>query len=201
MGINQIVLFLKFVIIVKVMRSFIAIELSEEQKTKLGEFQEALKKCGADLKIVERENLHLTLRFLGEITENDLEEAKKGLERAVKGEKSFIMGLKNTGVFPTLNYIKVVWAGIEKGKLELGSIAEKINREILVGAKDSRGFSAHITVARVKSVRGKENLAKVLKDFQNFDFGETAVSEVKIKESKLSPKGPEYSDIFVVKLS
>ncbi len=183
------------------MRSFIAIELSEEQKNKLEEFQQALKKCGADLKLVEKENLHLTLRFLGEITEEELEKVKKGLEKAVSGELGFIMNLKGVGVFPNPNYIKVVWVGVEKGKIEAERIAQKINKEIVVGQMDERGFSAHITVARVKSVRGKENLAKVLKDFQNFDFGETAVSEVKIKESKLSPKGPEYSDIFVVKLS
>ena len=196
------------------MRTFIAVEISEEQKKKLQEFQEALKKCGADLNLVERENLHLTLRFLGEITEGELEKAKKGLERAANGEKRFLTAINGTGVFPNLNYVKVIWAGVEKGKEELERIAEKINNEINVGQKNERrsrarremleakrrAFSAHITVARVKSAKNLEDLKKVLKEFQNFEFGETIVSEIKIKESKLSPRGPIYSDLCKIPL-
>ncbi len=197
------------------MRAFIAVEISEEQRKKLTEFQSALEKCGADLKIVEPENLHMTLRFLGEISEQELEKAKKGLQFAVSGLQSFSLSIKGAGVFPNLNYIRVVWAGVEKGKEELSSIAEKINSEIKVGekdalrsassvsrfARDERGFSAHITVARAKTAKSKEKIAEILKEYLNFDFGETTVSEIKIKESKLSPKGPVYSDLFSVKLS
>lgn len=179
------------------MRTFIAAEISEEQKNKLVDFQAALGKSKADLKLVERENLHITLRFLGEVSEAELEKVKSGLKRAVKGKKSFTMQIKGAGVFPNTNYIKVVWAGITKGSEELAQLAEKINSEIKIGKTDERGFSSHITVARVKSAKNKDELAKVLKEFSSFDFGETIVKEIKLKESKLSPKGPTYSDLGI----
>ena len=182
------------------MRTFIAVELNKEQKEKLAEFQKELKKCGADLKIVENENLHLTLRFLGEIDEKDLEKVKKGLQLAASGAQPFEMHLKGTGVFPSLEHINVIWVGISEGASELSQLAEKINSEIKVGEKDSRGFSAHITVARVKSASGKENILNVLKQFANFDFGSAKISEIKLKESKLTPNGPQYSDLAVFPL-
>ena len=79
-------------------------------------------------------------------------------------------------------------------------LAQGINREIGVGERDERGFSTHITVARVKTALGKEEIARVLKDFSNYDFGEAIASEVKIKESKLSAGGPSYSDLYKVTL-
>ncbi len=179
------------------MRAFIAVEISKEQREKLSEFQNALKSCGADLKIVEPQNLHLTLRFLGEISGQEAEQIKQQLSK-VKISK-FQMHLKGAGAFPNLNHINVIWAGISAGAQELSSVAEKVN-EIKIGEKDSRGFSAHITVARVKSARGKENLLKILKEFSNYDFGRAEVSEIKLKESKLGKSGPSYSDLVVFPL-
>ena len=193
------------------MRIFIAIETSAGQKEKLAEFQSALQKCGVDLKIVEKENLHLTLRFLGEINETELETVKNGLQfalssvsrsarDAVSGSQPFNMHLKGTGAFPSLNHINIIWAGVSTGESELKSLAKKINSEIHVGKTDEREFSCHITVGRVKSAKNKEQLLKVLKEFSNFDFGETIVKEIKLKESKLSPQGPAYKDLAVIAL-
>ncbi len=179
------------------MRTFIAVETSKEQKEKLAEFQEALKKSGADLKIVEKENLHLTLRFLGEISEKEADIVKQSLSKITFSK--FQMHLKGAGAFPNLNHINVIWAGVSEGAAELQALAEKIN-EIKIGQKDERGFSVHITVARAKSASGKENLLKVLKEFANFDFGSAEVSEIKLKESKLGKNGPTYSDLAVFPL-
>ncbi len=178
------------------MRTFIAIELSEEQKNKLATLQNEIKKAGMDAKIVEKETLHITLKFLGEINLNELEIVKESLKEAVKDTKKFSFIIKEVGAFPSIAKPRVIWAGIENGRDELISLATKVSEKVIVKEFDSKPFSAHITVARLRSEKHIAALPEIIKNFEEFDFGETTVNEVKIKESKLSPEGPDYTDVF-----
>jgi len=183
------------------MRTFIAVELSEEQKNKLAELQLAIKNSGMDAKIVEKENLHITLKFLGEIEKKDLETIKESLEEAVEGIKQFTFSVKGAGAFPGIARPRVIWAGIDKGGEELVSLAGNVENKIILREFDSKPFSPHITVARLRSPHHIAAFEGIIGRYEEMEFGEAIASEVKLKKSELSPKGPVYSDLLSLKLA
>ncbi|HIJ98946.1 TPA: RNA 2',3'-cyclic phosphodiesterase [archaeon] len=178
------------------MRTFIAVELSEEQKNKLLELQQAIKKVGMQAKFVEKENIHITLKFLGEIEQKDLDIIKDSIEEAVQGIKSFQISIKGVGAFPSLARPRVIWADVEDGKDELIELANRIDEKVVLREFDKKPFSPHITVARLKTPKHIAALAEIERDYEEFEFGKITVSEVKIKESELTPKGPIYRDLI-----
>ncbi|MCD6189658.1 MAG: RNA 2',3'-cyclic phosphodiesterase, partial [Thermococcus sp.] len=96
------------------MRAFIAIDINDDIRQRLVEAQEKIEKTkSAKIKFVEPENLHLTLKFLGEITEEQAEEIKRLLEIVAKKHKKHSVRVKGIGVFPNYNYVRVIWAGVE----------------------------------------------------------------------------------------
>jgi 2'-5' RNA ligase len=180
-------------------RLFVAVELSEAQREALSQMLAELKDVGADVKWVEAENLHVTLKFIGEVQEKDVEKVKAELSGLLSGKGSFAISLKGVGCFPGWDYMKVLWVGIGEGADELAGLAAKLGG-LSFGKKDARGFKTHVTLGRVKSARAKEALVAKMKEFAAKEFGGADVAEVKLKKSVLTPKGPIYSDVAVFKL-
>ena len=180
-------------------RGFIAIDI--ESNKKLIEFENEIKKTGADLKLVEPENVHITLKFLGDTEEELLEEIKNIIKKSVEGMEPFTIKLKGTGVFPNQNYIKVVWIGIESGE-PIGEIAQKIdNQTVKIGfEKEKRGFSPHLTIARVKNSKNKDRLLQVLEKYRDVEFADIKIEAIKLKKSDLTPSGPIYTDLQEIKI-
>jgi len=181
-------------------RLFVAVELSDEQRLALSSVIGELKKTGSDVKWVEVENLHVTLKFIGEVDEGRIGELKGELSSALSGKKQFAMGLRGVGCFPDWEYIKVVWAGIDEGAEELAGLAKALDG-LGFGRRDTRGFKTHVTFGRVKSARGKDALVARMRGLSGKGFGSAEVAEVKLKKSVLTPKGPIYSDVAVFKLT
>ncbi|MCX8176448.1 MAG: RNA 2',3'-cyclic phosphodiesterase [Candidatus Bathyarchaeota archaeon] len=184
---------------VELVRSFISIDVTDEGLIgKIVQIQNMLKETGGDLKLVEPENLHLTLRFLGEIPRSLLEEVCKEISN-VKF-KPFKLRFKGLGVFPSLNRINVVWVGVSEGWDEVKEVAEKVNVTLkkLSLPSDKKEFSPHLTVARVKSSRNRDKIAEIVKRFSDYDFGLFIVNCVRVKKSILMSKGPQYSTIMEV---
>ncbi|MCX5715275.1 MAG: RNA 2',3'-cyclic phosphodiesterase [Candidatus Omnitrophica bacterium] len=186
------------------MRTFIAIPLSNEIKQELSKIQSEFKQTNADVKWVEPENIHLTLKFLGEVTEEFLPKVKDALTKAISGFKSFEISISGIGAFPKLDYPRAIWVGIEKGKDETKSIAEKLEDELekLGFAREEREFSAHLTIGRVKSSKNKEALKKILLTTagQQLTTDSQKVSSITLYQSKLSPHGPTYATLHEAKL-
>jgi 2'-5' RNA ligase len=184
------------------MRSFIAVNFSEEVKKKLAEIQHELKNAvEGSLKWVEEENLHLTLKFMGDVREDVLGHIKSSLSPVFKNYRQFKVEFKNVGAFPTVNKPRVLWVGIEKGKNELEKLAIEIENTLndkLGIAKEERKFLPHITLARVKD-KCRINFEKIAK-YQDKVFAEDVVSKVDLMESKLTPSGPIYSVMYSWKL-
>ncbi|MCX5680153.1 MAG: RNA 2',3'-cyclic phosphodiesterase, partial [Candidatus Omnitrophica bacterium] len=135
------------------MRAFIAIELSEEIKTVLHQVQSHLKYSGADVKWVEKENIHLTLKFLGEISEDKLKRIEEILDEIGKLFKPFELTLKDVGAFPKIESPRVIWAGLDKGAKESTEIVRRLDKELSdIGFEpETRPFAAHLTIGRVRS--------------------------------------------------
>ena len=113
------------------MRAFIAIELSPEIKDSLEQIQSHLKYSGADVKWIETGNIHLTLKFLGDITEENCGKIKSILGEISRATKPFEMSIKDIGAFPNIDYPRVIWVGLDKGAIESKALAEKICEEAL----------------------------------------------------------------------
>jgi len=181
------------------MRTFIAIELPKEIKEYLARVQNKLKASGADVKWVEPANIHLTLKFLGEIDENIKTKVIASLSEIAAGRDSFIVGLSSIGAFPGIRSPRVIWAGLSLGDEDVKEIAKKIESDLeKIGlAKEDREFSSHITLGRTRSAKNRSELARMLEDPPETQQGplEFYVSEITFFKSTLTPKGPVYEPL------
>ena len=134
-------------------RTFIAIKLTPEIISNIGRVQEELKRTDAQVKWVEPDNIHLTLKFLGHVTPEELEKVKITTKETLGPFAPFEMGVASLGAFPKIKYPRVIWVGIDRGRGELKRIAFSIEENLSkIGfAKEKRTFSHHLTLGRVKS--------------------------------------------------
>jgi len=180
-------------------RTFIAIDVPAPQK--ITQVINELKKTQIDAKLVEIENMHLTLKFLGDTDEKLIVKIEKIIEESTENIQPFEITLKNMGVFPNQNYIKIVWIGVENtGPLK--QIAETIDMKLkkLGFEKERRAFSAHLTIARVKSAKNKEKLIQLINKYQDVEFQKIKVDKILLKKSVLTSKGPIYTILKEVKI-
>jgi len=183
-------------------RSFISIDITaKELLARLVELQRQLSGSGADLKPIQPENLHFTLRFLGEVHPSTLEAVRK--EMATVKFNPFKMDLRGVGVFPNLNRLNVVWVGVSKGEAEVRMLSTKLDSALkrVDLRPDAKGFSPHLTVVRVRTWRNKDRLATVVSHLKEYEVGSMDVTSIQLKKSVLTPHGPIYSTIFEVKAS
>lgn len=180
-------------------RGFIAIDIPSFPK--LIEFENEIRNTGANIKLVEPKNIHITLKFLGDTPVENIEKIQEIIENSVKDVDPFEIKFSNTGAFPNQNYIKVIWIGIQNSE-PIKQIANSIDSNItqLGFEKEKRQFSAHLTIGRVRNAQNKEKLVQILNKYESIDFGRYNVNSIKLKKSELTPKGPIYSDIFEIKL-
>jgi len=178
-------------------RSFIAVDVADGVILKrITDCQTELTRTGADLKSVEPENIHATLRFLGEVQVPLLDQVKS--ELAQVAFQLFLVELRGVGAFPNPRRPNVVWIGITKGGEELQGIFSSLEPRLrgLGFAADRKGFSPHITIGRVKSGRNREALYSAITGMSDVEFGSMTVESIKLKKSTLTPKGPIYSTIY-----
>lgn len=171
------------------MRLFVAVAVPPLLRGKAAALGLEMKQEG--LGLVRADNMHLTLKFIGETGPKDAEEIKKKLQ-AVKFGK-FRCGLRGVGVFPSEDYVRVVWAGAESGGA-LEDLAQKVMGALRGFGKDER-FTAHLTIARVKK---KVDMKSFLELHKNEDFGSFEVAAFELIESRLGGQhGPEYHTLAV----
>jgi 2'-5' RNA ligase len=180
-------------------RLFIAVDIPVSQK--VTEIINELNKTQIDAKLVETENMHLTLKFLGDTDENLVDEIEKTIKESTKNTNPFEITLKNLGVFPNQNYIKVAWIGVENAE-PLKQIAETIDTKLknLGFEKEKRPFSAHLTIARIKSAKNKEKLIQLINKYENTEFQKIKINKVILKKSTLTPEGPIYTNLKEIQL-
>lgn len=177
-------------------RTFVAVEMPEEVQEQFREVQAQLQQADAHVKWVDPHNIHVTLKFLGELPEDRLEELYEGVTQGVQGIAPFQISLSQLGAFPNLRRPRVVWVGVEDGKETLIEFQSKMEESISRHGfpKENRKFSPHLTIGRVKSPRGVEDLVNAIRAtaFQSGFFG---INEVVVMESTLTPEGPIYSPL------
>lgn len=172
-------------------RLFVAVLVSEEAKEKIKPLLSELSKTSADLKLVSLSHLHFTLKFLGDVDKKQIPEIEERLAGIAGKIKGFEISLKGAGVFPPMERISVLWIGVEDS--ELVSLMKAVNKELdFVRKNDHEEEVVHLTIARVKSSRGKKELQEFVKKFEKKEFGTMKVDKMILFESELKKEGPEY---------
>ncbi|GBC68740.1 RNA 2',3'-cyclic phosphodiesterase [archaeon HR01] len=182
------------------MRLFIAVDIVDQNVVEnIRTLQKTLLDTrSAELRPVPPENLHITLKFLGEVDDEIAGEI--GARLNLIEYQPFKVRLKGLGYFPGGGYINVIWVGMAEGAVQLKGLYTLVEdtAQRLGFRRDS--FSPHLTICRVKSVRDKRLLLQTLEKFSEYEVGEEEVSELKLKRSVLTPSGPVYSDLVVKRL-
>jgi len=175
-------------------RTFIAIELPKAVKEALGALSNRLRRSGAKATWVQPENVHLTLRFLGDVSESVVNKLGERLAVAYQDLEPFTLSMARTGAFPNLRRPRVIWVGVgplEGGLAEAQAIAEEA--AVWVGlAPEKRRFQPHLTVARIRDARELGGLPMCLAQEADFAGGEFVVENVSLFSSRLTPNGPVY---------
>jgi len=145
--------------------------------------------------------MHLTLRFLGEIPQTTVELVKEAMQglRFSPFEAEF----SGLGAFPSPSRMNVIWVGMTHGQEQLNEIFRQLEPKLRqIGlSPDDKGFSPHLTIARVKSAVNRAALADYVTSMREQDFGKMPVRAVRLKRSTLTPKGPIYTTIHEVAAS
>ncbi len=184
------------------MRAFLSYDIDDLNFLgRVHSVQNELISIGADLKIVNPKILHFTIRFLGEIDEVDKTDIISTLRGRVE-EFELVISFKGLGTFPDERRISVVWIGIDpKSGKEMEKQAAIVNNLLksvhTLQTVDDERFSPHVTIARVRSGRNKEELVNFVRENRSIEFGTTKIRNLRLKQSVLTPHGPEYSDLHV----
>ena len=179
------------------MRLFVAVDLpetlSEDIRAAQARFDGA-----AGLRFTDPEQAHVTIQFLGEVDSETREPIESALEAAVSGDDiaPFEASVGGFGVFPSLEYISVVWTGIRQGAGELTRLNAIVEEHLapLGFEGDDHAFTPHVTLARMDDARGKETVQRVVRE-EDPTVGTFEVRELLLKKSELSPEGPDYSTL------
>lgn|SRR5574341_271252 len=179
------------------MRTFVAVEVASKDAIKnMLDFQTTLLNAGLKAKPISSNQLHFTVMFLGEINEVMLDSIKNKLSDM----KFDPLQVTYTGVgaFPSLKSPRVIWIGVDDASApKLIQLAKDVETRLnSLGFKSDKPFTPHITLFRVKD---RINDARNIMEHKERIFGNDLLNEVKVKKSDLTPSGPVYSDLFVVK--
>jgi RNA 2',3'-cyclic 3'-phosphodiesterase len=176
------------------MREFLAVDIDPKHLNKIAEIQRGLSDADAPVKFVERENLHLTLKFFGEISDTKNKEIISIVQEKLKKYQPFPLHIKRMGVFPNLGYIRVVWLGIEEPNNFSVMQKDGDHDFINMGFKKERSYTPHLTIGRVKGAHNKEALVAKIKELEEVDIGKMTIDRVVLKKSELTPAGPIYTN-------
>ena len=178
-------------------RCFIAADITDAVKNELEGVLDILKKQGADVKWVDLQNMHLTLKFLGYAGQEELSQVKIFLQGLASSQKPFNSHCAGLGAFPSLEHPRVLWAGIDEGREEFKVLAGLIESgtAALGFEKEERPFSAHLTLGRVRGPKNLKNLCESIKNTSFSSAHKNKIAHVALYKSILSSEGPVYEVI------
>jgi 2'-5' RNA ligase len=182
-------------------RCFVAVFLSPTLRPQVVALQRYLAQSGADVKWVEAENLHFTVKFLGDVEESRLAALTTVLEACAGGIGPFELSLGAAGAFPRLQDPRIIWVGVEAGKQPFVTLASAVEEAMKAEGfrREGKGFSPHLTVGRTRSGRNLGVLVERLLSCAPLK-GAMRVDEIQLVASELTSSGPIYSPVATVSL-
>lgn len=177
------------------MRAFLAVDVDPHLTYKITEIQRQLAEANPNVKLVEQENLHFTFKFLGDISPEKTETIIEIVEENIKGYSPFDITIKGMGAFPNMDYIRVIWLGVEHPGAFSKVQRELDNEFASLGFKKERSYIPHLTIGRVKGAQNKDELISVVEKLEDIEIGTMNIDRLTLKKSELTPVGPMYTDL------
>lgn len=178
------------------LRMFVAVEISPQLRSAAKRLIERLGAAQASVKWVEAENLHFTLKFLGDVPGEQMNDVCRAVDRAVSPLTPFELVARGCGAFPSIQKPRTIWLGVESGSEPMSTLAEAIEQSLMpLGfAPEHRRFTPHLTLGRVRegSPLALQQLAELLTKYGDLDAGSTTIDEVTVFSSTLRRGGPKY---------
>jgi 2'-5' RNA ligase len=185
------------------LRTFIAINLDTTIRDRCLALQDTLARSGAELKWVEKENIHLTLLFLGEVEDRGLPALCRAVAEECAAHKAFPLSVETVGCFPNPRRPRIVWVGVGAGAAEAIALHDALEPPLMeLGCyrREARAYTPHITLGRIKGEEPSEGLAMQLAKQAKWRGGDTMVRDVHVFSSELTPRGPIYTVLSRAKL-
>lgn len=184
-------------------RSFIAVSLPESLRDLVQRVQKDFRKMGFSFRWVKPENIHITLKFMEDLAEDDQCSIQEALIETASQSAPFALTLQGCGVFPNLRAPRVLWLGMGGALDALDLLQKRLDQSISQKthdriAMDERPFKAHLTIARIKGGVDTNHLLTALKSHAGFQSGPFPVSQLHWIESRLNPTGPIYQYLSTV---
>jgi RNA 2',3'-cyclic 3'-phosphodiesterase len=180
-------------------RLFIAADVAEAQHDSVHELLDGLKKgvqfTKAHPKWVALGSMHLTVKFLGDVEPEAKEQIVASVDKALEGSKAFDFSLMGLGVFPNTKQPRVMWLGVDAGREKLIGLAEGVQSALtpLGFAPEKRKYHPHLTLARIKSLRGVNALMDVMQSHRKVFCGKAPLDHLTLYKSELYPDGARYT--------
>lgn len=179
------------------LRTFIAVDLPNDIHNALQELQNNLKDSMPDVRWTKYGNIHLTLKFLGDVELSRIEKISKSIQYIADGYSQFNIGLAKVGAFPSSRKPSIIWVGIEEGSEKVAEIAGRIesSMEKLGFPMEKRPFKPHLTIGRVRELNHPAIMAKSLENNEIGKIGEFRVEKISLIKSQLDPSGSIYTTL------
>jgi RNA 2',3'-cyclic 3'-phosphodiesterase len=185
------------------MRTFVSIEIPDDIKKKISDLIEKAKLHLTPIKWVENKNLHVTLKFIGQVEDDKIMSIIDCVKDSIKGTRPFSLSFAGMGLFPDAKHPNVLWVGIDKGSDKAKELSEKIECRITKEGYrgEEKDFTAHLTIGRIKEKIDIESLSKFVQKNGNVDLGSFKVGHISIMKSTLREAGPIYDEIEKITLN
>ena len=187
------------------MRTFIAIELPKNIISSIRKVQENLKNFGfktfgKKIRWVRPENIHLTLKFSGDIKINDFEKIKIAISDAVDGYNPISLMGKGMGIFPSIKRPRILWVGIGGQTNQLFSLKKNLEEKLESAGfpKENKPFKGHLTLGRINGKINPQNIADAINEFQGFETKAFTCDKIFLFQSELKTTGPIYKKLIKI---
>ncbi len=177
------------------MRAFLGIEVTDEVRAALSALRRELERCRARVRWVRPENVHVTLKFLGEVNGETAAQVGAVMEEAAGGGP-FRFAVEGLGTFPPRGKPRVIWAGVSDGADAVSRLQARLEKGLQpIGFRKEQNFVPHLTIGRVKSPKNAEKLLPAIEGHAGTMFGWCTAAEMVLFESTLTPQGSVYSTV------
>lgn len=179
-------------------RAFLSIDIEDPALvSRIAHIQQKIDREAVKIKMVEQENIHFTLRFLGDTSTAKIEQIREQMQEVTFSP--FTIRIEGVGAFPSIQRPRVIWVGTTENQDRLRALKERVDEALgNLAYPIDRKFKAHATIARVRSVFNRARMITNLEMLKDESIGTMTVTSFRMKKSTLTPKGPIYETLWEV---
>ena len=186
-----------------IVRTFIAIEIPENILSDIRELQQNLRHFGIDIRWIRPENIHLTLKFLGDVPAANIDGIFRAISKAAEKVSSISLKAKGIGMFPGIKHPRVLWVGLDGQLDDLMRLQKTVDANLkdMGFPLERRPFKGHLTIGRIKVKLNTKTFGDALTTFGNFETQTFTADKITVFKSELKPQGAVYTRLAIAPLA